>query len=122
MTAATHLRRGAAALVCAVVLALAAGCAEAPSVPTGADGKPDAVLEEGRGIWSARCASCHGSAGGGGRGPKLADGEGLARHPEAATMVAVIADGMGSGMPAFSDNLTPAEIEAVVAYVREVLN
>jgi mono/diheme cytochrome c family protein len=36
-------------------------------------------------------------------------------------MEAVVAGGKGSGMPAFGDDLTDAEIAAVVRYIREVL-
>ena len=42
--------------------------------------------------------------------------------PRSADMTAVVTGGKGSGMPAFESKLEPAEIDAVVRYVREVLN
>ena len=37
-------------------------------------------------------------------------------------MIQVVTEGKGSGMPSFDDKLDPDEIEAVVRYVRDVLN
>jgi cytochrome c oxidase cbb3-type subunit 3 len=111
-----------AVTVLVVLVVLAAGaCASAPEVPVGPDGTPDAVLEAGRVVFGQRCAACHGSAGQGGRGPKLADGAAAAAYPDIADMVAVIENGKGSGMPSFRDTLEDAERLAVARYVREVL-
>ena len=63
-----------------------------------------------------------GAKGQGGRGKKVADGVIFETHPEIDTMIEVIAEGKGRGMPGFGDDLTAAEIEAVSRYVREVLN
>ncbi|MGH1502580.1 MAG: c-type cytochrome [Acidimicrobiales bacterium] len=99
-----------------VAIATLAACvgADTPEVTNG-----DPRLEEGRSLYISNCASCHGGAGGGGRGTKLADGAVVAALTEA-EQITVVADGRGS-MPAFSGRLDAEEIEAVVAYTREVL-
>ena len=109
-------------LIAAAAVALAtAGCSDPPEVPLGPDGQPDAVLAEGRDIYSSQCSQCHGVSGGGGRGKKLSDGMSVDRFPEIADMIEVVEKGIGSGMPRFDNKLDPDEIEAVVRYVREVL-
>ncbi|MEM7286967.1 MAG: c-type cytochrome [Actinomycetota bacterium] len=115
------LRR--ALLAVAVAGLVAAGCGgAAPEVPLGADGQPDPVLELGRTVYGAQCSSCHGNEGQGGRGKPLNRGRALERYPEIEEMIAVVVEGKGSGMPSFEDRLEADEIEAVVRYVREVLN
>jgi len=110
------------ALVWALVLALVGvGCSSAPEVPVGPDGEPDPVLVLGRDVYESRCANCHGTNGQGGRGPQLNDGASVAAYPDPADMVAVVAIGLNAAMPAFGESLSPEEIDAVVAYVREVL-
>ena len=75
---------------------------------------------EGAAVYSSSCAGCHGSDGGGGRGPALGDGAVVASLPDEAEQIQVISEGRG-GMPAFGDRLSAAEIEAVTAYTREDL-
>jgi mono/diheme cytochrome c family protein len=107
-------------VICSIV-ALAAGCAgESPEVPVGSDGRADAVLLQGRDIFSTRCATCHGADGGGGQGPKLNDGRVAESYPDIAAQIAVVTGGL-NGMPSFSNLLGEEEIEAVVRYTREVL-
>jgi len=66
-------RRLALAVVAAIVVI--SGCAtDTPEVPLGPDGEPDPVLVVGRSVYQNQCANCHGSDGGGGTGPRLADG------------------------------------------------
>ena len=116
-----RLRRALAAV--AVAGLVAAGCGgSAPEVPLGADGQPDAALELGRTVYGAQCQNCHGNEGQGGRGKPLNRGRALERYPEIESMIEVVTQGKGSGMPSFDDKLEPDEIEAVVRYVREVLN
>ncbi|MFV0526399.1 MAG: c-type cytochrome [Acidimicrobiales bacterium] len=96
--------------------AVAAGCAvDTPAAPA-----DDPQLVLGQEIYQANCASCHGSEGQGGIGWKLNDGQALERYPDPADEAAVVADGR-SGMPAFGAKLSAEEIDAVVAYTREVL-
>jgi mono/diheme cytochrome c family protein len=114
--------RRVATLAIAGALAMGACTGSSPDVPLGPDGVPDGVLSVGRQVWGSSCAGCHGSNGQGGRGKKLNDGAVFDLHPEIETMIAVINAGKGRGMPSFSAQLEPSEIEAVARYVREVLN
>lgn len=103
------------------LVGLAAACAgDAPEVPVGPDGRPDPVLVAGRDLYSGRCANCHGTSGGGGQGPKLADGRMVAQYPDVDDQIEVVTGGRRQ-MPGFAGTLTPEEIEAVVRYTREVL-
>ena len=111
--------RGAALAIAALLLLGACG-GSAPEVPVGVDGMADPALVAGRDIWSSRCANCHGSDGGGGRGPRVSDGRLIAAYPDLADAVALIANGKAA-MPAFGSSLAPTEIDAVVSYMVEVL-
>ncbi len=91
-----------------------------PEVPAGPDGEADPVLVAGRRVYADRCVNCHGVRGQGGRGPSLAGDSMAESYPSAADQAEVVADGK-STMPGFSNTLTPAEIEAVVRFTREVL-
>ena len=101
---------------------------------------------------SSGCSGCHGGGGGGGVGWQLSEGEVLLTFPEIAPMMDWISratDGYGTGttigdpdrpggphivgqvdyvanetvvMPAFGEELTPAELFAVTRYVRETLS
>jgi len=111
--------------VVAVVLALVIGaCAagELKALPLDENGQPDPVHVIGQDIWAARCATCHGSTGNGGTGPKLNEGRVLEKYPELSVQASVIANGVGVRMPAFREKLSVAEIEAVTRYTREVLS
>ena len=66
----------------------------------------------GEGVYAARCASCHGAAGGGGAGPRIAEN---ARAADADYVARVVKNGRGM-MPAFGNVLSDAEVEAVVRY------
>jgi cytochrome c551 len=77
--------------------------------------QPAAV--DGRAVFANRCASCHGSDGGGGLGPQLSGGRAAQRFPNIADQVGVITNGRG-GMPAFGSKLSAAEIQAVAEYTR----
>ncbi len=78
------------------------------------------MLAAGRDIYSSRCARCHGGSGGGGTGPKLADGEVVANFPEIADQIDLIRDGK-NGMPSFAGGLSDDQLVAVARYTREVL-
>ena len=104
----------------ATILTVACTGEAAPEVPTGSGGTADPVLVEGRVVWQSNCSRCHGGAGGGGAGPGLQGPWLDDRQPDRDTMVAVINEGRGA-MPRFGGSLTPAEVEAVVRYIREVL-
>lgn len=61
-------------------------------------------------LYADNCSGCHGTDGGGGSAPPI-DGE-----DDAAGIKAQIESG-GGGMPAFSGQLTPAQIDALAQYV-----
>ena len=90
-----------------------------PSAETGSSAVTDsAVLDAGATVYASSCASCHGQQGEGGAGPEFA---GITeRIPEVADHIAVVTDGRNA-MPAFGASLDQAQIEAVVAYERDVL-
>ncbi|HEY8524584.1 MAG TPA: cytochrome c [Acidimicrobiales bacterium] len=71
---------------------------------------------DGRAIYQASCAGCHGAEGEGGVGPSL---RGIGEHHSVAHLIEVITNGRG-GMPAWEGRLTPAEIEAVATYVSTI--
>jgi mono/diheme cytochrome c family protein len=77
---------------------------------------PKTGAPAGEAIFATRCASCHGTDGGGGFGPTLA-GVVTNRFPNPADQEAVVANGRGA-MPSFSDSLTPEQISAVVDFTR----
>ena len=79
-----------------------------------------AELLEGRRVYVANCARCHGAPGQGGVGPQLADGRVTRRYPNIDDQIGVITDGRNV-MPSFGGDLTPEEIRAVARYEREVL-
>jgi mono/diheme cytochrome c family protein len=113
------LRRSLSLLLLTSVLVV--GCAsDPPDVPTGADGTIDPELALGREVFAARCVSCHGESGGGGRGPNITGDRMAERFPDPADQVAVITAGRNE-MPAFEDVLSPEQIDAVVRYTRDVL-
>ncbi|MCU1452415.1 MAG: hypothetical protein JWN46_561, partial [Acidimicrobiales bacterium] len=101
----------------------------------------------GQTVFQGNCAGCHGPTGGGGTGPKLADGEVLKTFKDPLAMVHWIAFGAADGarpngtygdvnrpggahntstfsatMPPWRASLTPDEIAAVTMYVREGLS
>ena len=75
-----------------------------------------AVAEEASTLYADNCAACHGAGRLGGAGPALIpETLGRMRGPDVA---AVIAEGrQATQMPAFADTLSPAEIDALAAYV-----
>lgn len=77
---------------------------------------PKTGAPAGQAIFATRCASCHGTDGGGGFGPTLA-GVVTNRFPDPADQEAVVAHGRGA-MPSFSDSLTSEQISAVVDFTR----
>jgi mono/diheme cytochrome c family protein len=96
-------------------MVLAACVGEPPEVTV-----DDPELVEGRTVYGANCASCHGADGGGGLGQALADGAVVRAYPDVDDQIAVISDGRNQ-MPAFAGRLSDDELRAVVRYTREVL-
>jgi mono/diheme cytochrome c family protein len=69
---------------------------------------------DGEDVFQSNCARCHGSEGGGGRGPSLVGIE--VELPDKATAIDQIING-GNGMPSFDARLDADQIEAVVDYI-----
>jgi mono/diheme cytochrome c family protein len=103
------------ALLAAVVFVVALFANEPESSTPDASGAVD-----GAAIYAASCASCHGTDGQGNVGPALGGGAVVEAYPDPADQVAVVTDGRNA-MPDFGQNLSPEEIEAVVAYTRDEL-
>lgn len=91
------------------------GCAiGANTCPFG--GSERSETTDGRVLFVANCASCHGLAGQGGTAPSLVTGSLAALEPD--ILRAKIARGRPlAGMPAFKRGLTPEQIAAVASYV-----
>src|SRR5437879_8768398 len=76
------------------------------------------LAQEGRELFSAKCAVCHGDGHGTERGPNLANSRRV-RSRSAAELQAVIRDGVpADGMPAF--NLPETELKSLTAFVRSL--
>jgi mono/diheme cytochrome c family protein len=104
------------ALLIVVGSFLFAACAgESPEVTV-----DDPELVQGREVYVRSCASCHGSSGGGGLGPKLSEGAVTDSFPTIADQIELIANGRGT-MPSYTGRLSPEEMQAVARYTREVL-
>jgi mono/diheme cytochrome c family protein len=83
---------------------------------TGGTGTTAAATNvDGQALYGDNCATCHGKTGGGGIGPSL---KGIQNtFPNAADEEAIVTNGQGS-MPGFGNQLSAAEISAIVAYTR----
>jgi mono/diheme cytochrome c family protein len=109
----------AAALVLSACGGGGGNSASSAPLPTGAQAH-EATLLAGRKVFSAECASCHGTRGQGGVGPTFQDGKLLRDVPNAEDQVAFVTQGKGI-MPSFAGVLTHSQLESVVAYERQVL-
>lgn len=101
----------------AIVGVVASGCTSAQPPEVSGD---DPELVEGRELYGALCASCHGADGGGGRGLPLNEGRLLVAFPEPEAQIDLVTNGRAS-MPGFSGRLSEAEMVAVVRYTREII-
>lgn len=110
------------ALVALVLLTgvLLMACSSEDKPGLSGDQADDPQLVLGQQVYLDNCARCHGNAGGGGAGPKIADGRLVRDFPDPESQAEVIRKGRGS-MPAWEAKLTAEEIDAVVRYTREVL-
>ncbi|MEM7341266.1 MAG: cytochrome c [Actinomycetota bacterium] len=98
------------------LVAATAACAD--SAPAAPADNPQLVL--GQDVYARNCASCHRADGSGGVGLKLNEGRVVERYPDVAEQRALIVEGVRA-MPGFGDRLDDTELDAVVAYTREVL-
>jgi len=118
-------RRASLVTAAAAIVALAAACGGGGSsasspLPTGAHAH-DQTLLAGRKVFSAECATCHGSGGQGGVGPTFNDGRLLRDFPNPSDQVTFVSQGKGV-MPGFAGVLTAIQLAEVVAYERQVLS
>ncbi len=136
---------GAAALGVWIVTQLTLGLSDAPdsrdgppsSLPVVIDADDVALVDEGRSVYDANCASCHGLRleGEANWRRRLPDGRlpapphdetGHTWHHRDALLFDIVSrggqpfmpDGMVSGMPAFGDVLSRREITAALAYIK----
>ena len=72
----------------------------------------------GAAVYQARCATCHGDRGQGGTGTALANPVTLATVSDSFLHYTVRKGRSGTPMPSFQGDLTRAEIDAVVAFLR----
>ncbi len=82
-----------------------------------------ALMQDARGIFQARCASCHKERGQGGIGPNLTDGYWIHGKGNLIDIYKVVNEGVqAKGMPTWGRQLTPIELAKVVAYVGTLRN
>jgi cytochrome c oxidase cbb3-type subunit 3 len=100
--------------------ALVAGTQEAaPKIENPYADDPGA-LAQGRQLFNGfNCAGCHGSAGGGGMGPPLADADWIYGSSDA-QIYATIIQGRPNGMPSFGRMLTGEAVWKLAAYVKSL--
>jgi cytochrome c oxidase cbb3-type subunit 3 len=78
------------------------------------------ALSQGRQLYDGfNCAGCHGSAGGGGMGPPLADQDWIYGGSDA-QIYATIVQGRPNGMPAFGQALMGEAVWKLAAYVKSL--
>ncbi|MHB9149295.1 MAG: c-type cytochrome [Thermoleophilia bacterium] len=91
----------------------------ASTTTTAGGGIDPAVKALGQKVYSASCAGCHGVDGSGGIGPALKPNAFIAGNDDAAVLDVVKNGRAGTAMPNWSGRLSPEEIDAVVALLRD---
>mgnify|MGYP001399891278 CR=1 FL=1 len=109
-----HPSRFLLALALLVLPVVAAACGGGDDEPAASGGEVS-----GQAIYEANCARCHGPDGEGGVGFPLGDGA-VADSLTLEEQIEVITEGRNA-MPAWGDQLSAEEIEAVALYTREEL-
>src|SRR5262249_49885405 len=109
----------AAAAVLAVTAAASASGQTRPTAQRPARPAVSSDAAEGRRVFDAQCAWCHGNEGDGGMGPNL---HGTLRHATSlASIVDIITNGIpGTDMPGFRSPLTERSIRQTAAYVQSL--
>jgi len=98
--------------------------AEAPSESALATLMGDAALmESAREEFGKRCAACHAAEGQGLIGPNLTDGHWIHGTGTLMDIYRVVSDGVAAkGMPAWQNQMSPADLRKVVAFVGTLRN
>lgn len=104
-------------LAATVVLAAAAWLVSTPTASSAA------VAADAASIYTAKCAKCHGADGKGvekfkKQGVKDFTAEAWQKANTDAKIIAAINNGKGDFMPGWKDQLKPAEVKSLVAYLR----
>jgi cytochrome c(L) len=125
----THLRgKFAAALwLCALALVMTgphvhrspepAYAQESSDVANPFEGDP-AAIEEGRELFSRRCSFCHGTGGGGAKGPDLTSGKWKYGGRNTDVFATIAAGRPLTQMGGFATSMTTDEIWKVIAFIR----
>lgn len=116
--------RSLASVVPAAILTLAA-CGALLAAAAGCEKKADAA--QGRDLFAATCARCHGADGNGGLAlfdggpsPRNFRDHAFQKDRTDEQIKLTIMNGKGSGMPAFGATFTEAQLYALVAHVRSL--
>jgi mono/diheme cytochrome c family protein len=85
-----------------------------------------ALAQDGKDLFGSKCATCHGKDGAGktamGKSLKVKDIHEIAGKVSAAEMIKVTKEGKSPSMAPFGDQLSEADIKAVVEYFRSLAN
>jgi cytochrome c oxidase subunit 2 len=73
----------------------------------------------GKQIWNGVCATCHGNLGQGGYGPAINSNSVLTQKGSLASIIHDGVNGSQGAMPPVGDTWTPAELDALAAYVKK---
>jgi cytochrome c oxidase cbb3-type subunit III len=77
-----------------------------------------AVMEDAKALFVERCGACHGDQGQGLIGPNLTDGYWIHGKGSMMDIFEVVASGVpAKGMPAWSKQLSPVELQKLVAFI-----
>lgn len=107
------------AVACLVLLFTSQPPPPPPMIVSSPGSTVDPVVMGGA-VYESQCESCHGKWGEGVYAPVTIDkAASLAKFPDPAAQAAVVGAGKGQ-MPAFAGRLSPEQIDAVVAYIRQL--
>ncbi len=82
-----------------------------------ASSRQEELIRHGRRIYRGNCAACHGLTGQGRIGPPHNHTGNTWEHADGELM-SIVLEGRNRRMPAFQEQLTEAEIEAVLTYIK----
>ena len=92
-----------------------AAAVPAPAAAAAPAADPAALTAAGKELFASNCASCHGAEGKGGIGPDLSSANYKFGNNHDAVLSS-IRDGRPGGMPAYGNQLSSAQIEALAAF------